>query len=160
MHEKTNKYLLLALSLFLSSLLLGLTSFCCAPFSLLPFLFETHALVKGLIVVYVLFLVLFISRGLFLGLKCLVARRRCPRERGRERMEKAREWRREIVCVVKAELQTRSRTESALTHARTNTDTNCACCLFFFIIFITPYCEMLMCQLAWLSLKVCDSHQI
>ncbi len=36
---------------------------------------------KGLIVVYVLFLVLFISRGLFLGLKCLVARRRYPRER-------------------------------------------------------------------------------
>ncbi len=115
---------------------------------------------KGLIVVYVLFLVLFISRGLFLGLKCLVARRQCPRERGRERMEKAREWRREIVCVVKAELQTRSRTESALTHARTHTDTHCACCLFFFIIFITPCCEMFVCRLAWLSLKVCNSHQI
>lgn len=98
-HEKTNKYLLLAFSLFFSSLLLGLASFSCPLFLLLPFLFETHALVKGLIVVYVLFLVLFISRGLFLGLKCLVARRRCPRERGRERMEKAREWRIEIVCV-------------------------------------------------------------
>jgi len=53
------------------------------------------------------------------------------REGGRERMEKAREWRREIVCVVKAELQTRSRIESALTHTRTHTDTLCLLLVVF-----------------------------
>lgn len=33
------------------------------------------------------FFVLFVSGGLFLGLKCLVARRQCERENERERQE-------------------------------------------------------------------------
>lgn len=75
-----------SLSLFLVFLSSGGFAYFSMP---LPrsylFYLRLGTLVKGLIVVYVLFFVLFISRGLFLGLKCLVARRRCPRERGRER---------------------------------------------------------------------------
>ncbi len=50
-------------------------------------------------------------------------------------MEKAREWRREIVCVVKAELQTRSRTESALTHARSHRHTLCLSLVFLYYLY-------------------------